>query len=421
MFVQKISDFLWGAPLIIILILGGIYLSLRLGFPQIRLVSIFKSAKATLFHSCGEDSGISSFQCFATSLAATVGTGSVVGVGAALAAGGAGSIFWMWVCAFIGMGISYCENYLGVKYSHNDKIGGAVSYLEKIGRGKIIAVTYGLFSVFASLGMGNMAQANTISQTAKTSLGIPIHLTAAALVIFAAVTVCDSKRTAKICSGLVPFMALLFCIGSLVIILTSPVKAANALKEIFYSALSPKAIAGGALGSVITEGLKRGAFSNEAGLGSTAAIHSSADLKSPEAQGTLAMAEVFIDTIVICTLTALVILISGTDTADLNCAVKAYGAAFNIFGKLFIAVCLILFASATIAGWFFVGEKSWRYLFPKHGMIYKCLYIFCVFLGAMYSPELIWGISDIFNALMAIPNMMGVLLLSKEIRSPFTK
>lgn len=419
MITDKINEFLWGAPLLLLLILGGIFLSAKIGFAQLRLFRIFKSAKSSVLK-CGDpQKGISPLQSFSTALAATVGTGSVVGVGTAIAAGGIGAVFWMWICAFIGMGISYCENFLSVKYSRDGKENGAMSYLEKIGKGKIIACIYALCAVLASLGMGNMAQANSIASAAEEGLNIPRHITAVFLIIFTAVTVSGRKLTAKLCEKLVPFMAVFFCLGSLGIILSCPVRSLGAFKSIFVCALSPEAIAGGAIGTVISEGLKRGAFSNEAGLGSTAAIHSSCSFKSPCSQGILGMAEVFIDTIVICTLTALVILTSGADLNNPNCTIAAYSLSFGGFGKIFISLCLILFALATIAGWFFIGEKSWLYLFPKRELIYKCLCITAVFLGGMYSPALIWGISDIFNALMAIPNMLGVLLLSNEIKKPF--
>lgn len=418
MITERINDLLWGYPLLVILLSGGLYLSFRNGFSQFRIVKILVLAKNIIFDNSGREKGISPLQGFSTALAATVGTGSVVGVGAALAAGGKGAVFWMWISAFIGMSISYAENFLGAKYSGQNGICGAMSYLEKIGRGKIIAVIYALFSVLASLGMGNMVQANSITSAAVNGLHLSGHLTAFAVVIFTAFTVSGKNRTAKLCERLVPVMAIFFCLGSLYIILCSPLRSLEALKSIVLEALSLKALCGGILGSAITEGLKRGAFSNEAGLGSTVAVHSSCKISSCEKQGIMGMAEVFIDTMVICSLTALVILNSGADITDPDCAVTAYSLSLGTFGGFFISSSLILFALATIAGWFFIGERSWLYLFPKNANIYKCLCVLCAYLGAVHSPALIWGISDIFNALMVIPNMMGVLLLSKEICRP---
>ena len=415
--IERISDFMWGYPLIIILMGGGIFLSAKLKFPQMHIFRIFRTAVRSFSGKDKGHNGISQFQGFSTALAAAVGTGSVTGVGAAVAIGGKGAVFWMWVSAFVGMGISYCENYLGVKYSSLSGICGAQSYLEKVGRGKIIAVVYTFFSVCASLGMGNMAQSNSACD-ALCRLDIPKPLAAFFIVIFAAVTAYSCKFTARICERLVPFMALFFCAGSLYIIFSDISASADAFRSIFRDAFTPSAFAGGFAGSALMEGIKRGAFSNEAGLGSSVAVHSSCDLKSPEIQGITAMAEVFTDTIIICTLTAVVIISGKTDISSPDCAVNAYTAGMGEFGTFFISVSLALFALATISGWFFIGEKSWKYLFPHKTIIYKTACVLCAYLGAVHSPELIWGISDIANALTAIPNMTGVLVLSKEIKKP---
>ena len=412
---EKISNYLWGFPLTIILIAGGIFLSVRLGFPQLHIIKIFMKTKKTLCVKSKD--GISAFSGFSTALAAAVGTGSVTGVGTALFTGGPGAIFWMWVSAFLGMGISYCENYLGRKYSRKNKVCGAVNYLEKIGRGKILAVIYAFCSVLASLGMGNIVQANSITNAAKNGLGIPLHITAFALVIFTALTVSGENSATRLCTRLVPVMAVFFCLGSFYILFLSPVKTLSAFEKIFRCALSPKAFAGGILGSAVCEGLKRGAFSNEAGLGSSVAANSSCCETNPENSGILGMAEVFLDTIVICTITALVIL-SGGDISSPDCAFSAYKNALGNAGGIFISITLILFALATIAGWFYIGEKSFIYLFPKREIVYRCLCIFCVYLGGIYNPVLIWNLGDIFNALTAIPNMTGLLVLSKEVIAP---
>lgn len=419
MYIEKINNILWGFPVLILIIGGGIFLSAKMKFPQVHIFRILKlSVKSIFSKDKNNTAGISQLQGFSTALAATVGTGSIVGVGGAMAIGGRGSVFWMWVSAFIGMGISYCENYLGVKFSLSSKSCGAISYLEKIGKGKVMASAYAVCSVFASLGMGNMAQANSVVSAAKEGFSAPEYFTAFAVVAFTSFTVSGAKRTAGICEKLVPFMSIFFCIGSLYIIVINPSDSVDAFCSIVSDAFSPKAFLGGAFGTAAMEGIKRGAFSNEAGLGSTAAVHSSCNIKSAETQGIMGMAEVFIDTIIICTLTALVIIVSKTDISQTDCAVKAYGEALNGFGSIFISVSLILFALATIAGWFFIGEKSWKYLFPKHSLIYKIVCVLCAYFGAVYSPSLIWGISDIFNGLMAIPNMIGVLMLSGKIERP---
>lgn len=419
--INKINEIIWGFPVLILMLGGGIYLTFRLKFIQARPVSIFRKTILTLRKGKGsQGSDLSQFQAFSTSLAATVGTGSIVGVGAAICTGGSGAVFWMWVSAFFGMALSYCENYLGVKYGKNSKICGAMSYLEKAGKGRILACMYAAFSIPASLGMGNMTQANSVISAAKEGFSIPPHIAAVIMLFFTAFTVAGSKRPAKLCERLVPFMALFFIAGSLVILMKAPCETGRQLCSIVKNAFSIKAIAGGSLGAfvsqVIIQGLKRGAFSNEAGLGSTVAVHSSCENQSEDTQGSWGMAEVFIDTMIICTLTALVILVSGISPDQPDIAVKAYCAGLGDVGKIFMSLSLIMFALATLVGWFFIGEKSWNYLFPKGKCIYKIIYITAVYIGSVQSLDIVLGISDLFNGLMAIPNLIGVLILSKEIK-----
>ena len=238
------------------------------------------------------------------------------------------------------------------------------------------------------------------------------------VLIFVFLVAVGKNSAACLCEKLVPIMAVLFIGGSLGVIIFHPLKAAGAIAMIVKNAFCPTAcITGSVAGTIIfsmVEGLKRGAFSNEAGLGSTVAVHSSCGIKSPELQGTWAMAEVFIDTFVICTLTAVVIIISGTDLTGEDMAVRAYNAALGGAGKYFMSGSLILFALATVAGWFFIGERAWRYLFPRSDMIYRIMAIACGCIGTMWSMELVWGVSDIFNGLMAVPNVIGVLVLWRK-------
>lgn len=416
--VERINDFLWGIPVLILIIGGGIFLSAKLRFAQIHIFKILKCTVRSLRSQKVSENGVTPFQSFSTALAATVGTGSVAGVGAALAAGGKGAVFWMWVSAFIGMGISYCENRLGVKYGKQSGKCGAVAYLEKLGRGRTLAVIYAVFAVLASLGMGNMVQANAAVSAGKTGLGLSPYLLALGVLLFTAFTVLGKCSAARLCEKLVPLLALLFIGGSLAVIAMHPIRSAQALRDIVSCAFSPKAFIGGGIGTVCIEGIKRGAFSHEAGLGSTVAVNSSCNAGAEESQGIMGMAEVFIDTMVICTLTALVIIVSGVPlTAD--SAVNGYSHALGSAGQGFISVSLMLFALATIAGWFFIGEKAWLYISGgRDSLAYRMIFMICAYLGAVHSPSLIWGISDIFNGLMALPNMAGVLMLSKEIKPP---
>ena len=415
---NKITSFLWGVPLLVLLLGGGVYLSIKLRFKQIHIIKIMKKTVFTLFKKeSSKSSSLSQFQTFSTALAATVGTGSVVGVGECIRIGGVGSVFWMWVSAFFGMGLAYCENYLGVRYSE-EKLCGAAAYLEKIGRTRLTAVLFALFTVGASLGMGNMVQTGSAAAAAREGFGKPSYIFALIVLIFVFLVAVGKNSAARLCEKLVPIMAILFIGGSLGVIIFHPCKAAVAVTLIIKNAFCPSAcLTGSAAGTIIfsmVEGLKRGAFSNEAGLGSTVAVHSSCEIKSPELQGTWAMAEVFIDTFVICTLTAIVIIISGTDLTGEDMAVRAYVATLGGGGKYFMSLSLILFALATVAGWFFLGERAWRYLFPRSSMTYRLMALVCGCMGTMWSMELVWGVSDIFNGLMAVPNVIGVLVLWRK-------
>ena len=341
-----------------------------------------------------------------------------MGVGTAIALGGPGAIFWMWVSAFFGMALSYTENVLGVKYCSKTGIHGAMAYMEKGLDSKWLAMLFALFCTLASLGMGNMTQSNSISSACSDAFSMPPILSGIILVLLVAVIIFGKNRLAKCTEKLVPAMSLFYIIGALVVIFKFRSEIGSAFESIFTSAFSLKSAAGGGAGFAVKQacitGLRRGAFSNEAGLGSTVAVHSSCNIKDPKVQGSWGMVEVFIDTMVICTITAIVVLVSGVEIgsggADVICS--AFSAGLGSFGEIFMSLSLILFAFATIAGWFFIGESAWIYLFPKRTFVYKVIFIVCVFLGSISSLSLVWGISDIFNGLMALPNLTAVLLLS---------
>ena len=262
--INKINSFLWGVPLLVLLLGGGIYLSIKLGFPQIHILKIMKKTVFMLFKKeSSESDSLSQFQTFSTALAATVGTGSVVGVGECIKIGGAGSVFWMWVSAFFGMGLAYCENYLGVRCS-DGKLCGAASYLEKIGRTKLTAVLFAVFTVGASLGMGNMVQTGSAAAAAREGFGIPSYIFALVVLIFVFLVAVGKNSAACLCEKLVPIMAVLFIGGSLGVIIFHPLKAAGAIAMIVKNAFCPTAcITGSVAGTIIfsmVEGLKRGAF-----------------------------------------------------------------------------------------------------------------------------------------------------------------
>ncbi len=424
---EKFSEIIWGYPVLILMLSLGIYFSVRMGFPQIHIIKIFKNTIGTLFkkdsNSACENKqkgALSQLQGFSTALAATVGTGSIAGVGTAVATGGKGALFWLWVSAFFGMALSYSENILGVKYCKKSKTKGAMAYMENGLNSKWLAILFAFFCTLSSLGMGNMAQSNSITSACKGTFSIPITVSAVATLIITAVIISKHNRLAKVTERLVPIMSIFYIGGALIVILKNAGAMPNIFREILTEAFTFKSATGGFLGylvnSAVVIGLKRGAFSNEAGLGSTVAVHSSCEIKDPKTQGTWGMAEVFIDTMIICTITALVLFVSDVDIGnggtDVIC--NAFSQGLGNFGGIFIAISIILFAFATIIGWFFIGLKSWEYLFPKNPTIYKILFLACTYAGAVSSLSIVWQISDIFNGLMAIPNLIALLLLSNE-------
>ena len=419
---ELISQAIWGYPVLILMIGGGIYLTFRLRFVQIHFIRILRTSFGSLFSkkdkSGPEHDSMTQFQGFSTALAATVGTGSIVGVGTALAIGGAGAIFWMWVSAFFGMALSFTENVLGVKYQNKTGIKGAMSYIEKGLDSKWLAILFALFCTLASIGMGNMTQSNSISTACEKTFSVPPIVCGILLTLLTAVIISGKNRLVRLTEKLVPIMALFYIIGALVVIIRYRSQLSSAFGDIFYSAFGLRSAAGGGAGIAIKRacitGLRRGAFSNEAGLGSTVAVHSSCEIKDPKIQGCWGMIEVFIDTMVICTLTALVMLVSGVDIGnggpDVICT--AFSAGLGSFGGMFMSISMILFAFATIAGWFFIGQSAWVYIFPRRATIYKAVFIICTFFGCISSLSLVWSISDIFNGLMALPNLVAILILS---------
>lgn len=427
--ISTVNEFIWGIPVLLLILTSGIYLCVRLRFAQVHILRLFSEVISSLFRKSekSDPHGLSRFQGFSTALAATVGTGSVTGVACALYTGGRGCIFWMWVSAFLGMGLSYCENFLSAAHSKlSQKGSGAFCYLSFAC--KPLAVSYALFSVLASLGMGNMAQASSAVSASSLGLGLPKWLCSVFILLFCAFIVRDTKGCAKLCEKLVPAGAGLFVVTGLVILACHPLKTAEAFAGIVHDAFSLKACAGGTLSwyftKVCVNGLRRGAFSHEAGLGSTCAVHSGCESADAQLLGKFAMAEVFIDTMVICTVTAVVILVSGTDfTAQADgtkTVIAAYSASLGTIsaGRLFTCLCLTLFSVCTLSGWFYIGESSFRCLFPESPFAYKLIYLLCTCLGTQFSFSTVWDISDIFNALMAIPNLTGVLMLSSQIQRP---
>ncbi|NLZ47073.1 MAG: sodium:alanine symporter family protein [Clostridiales bacterium] len=429
---SKINFIVWGIPVIILMLGVGIYFTFRTSFFQFR--GIKRIFKATIGSCFGKKSkvksdkkGFSPLQAFFTSLAATVGTGSVTGVAAALATGGAGAIFWMWVSAFFGMMTAFAENVIGgifrKKMPNGEYRGGAMYYMEKGLNAKWMARFFAFCCVLASFGMGNMTQSNSIA-TALSEYKIPPFIVGLLVTIVLVIIIAGgSNRLGKVTERTIPFIAGFYIIGCLVIIAINNNQIIPCFQKIFSEAFCVKSAVGGGIGTVIATGFKRGIFSNEAGLGTTCAVHGSSQVDKPVNQGMWAVFEVFVDTIVICTLSALVVLVTKTDyaTGGSEVIVNAFQKSFHSFGGVFVALSIIFFAFGTLIGWSFIGEQAWKYIFPKTKYLYKILFSLSAFLGAVTSLELVWGLSDTFNGLMIIPNLTAVILLRKVVLKEFKR
>lgn len=426
------------SPIMMILILGtGILLSFRLKFLQVTYFphsleeTIIPSVKSIFKKKKNEEKKgvVSQFQAFSAAIAGTVGTGNIVGVSTALCLGGPGAIFWMWFSAFFGMLTSFSENVLGIYYRQKDEKGeyrGGAMYYITHGLGlKWLAVMFALFTVFASIGY-NMAQVNSISSTFKESLNIPLIVTGiiVAIIIFL-VVIGGIKRISKFASYIVPFMALVFMLLAIIIISMNISNIPNAFKRIFVEAFSFKSFGSGILGYGILRGMRygvsRGVFSNEAGLGSAVMAHCASDIKEPVKQGLWGIFEVFLDTFVICTLMALVFLTSGAYDQYLAgllekgapMALWAFENNLGVFGKVAFTIILPLFAFTTVLSWEFYGESGARYLFGDIAVIpFKIIYVLLIVLGAVLKIDIVWNLSDCFNVLMAVPNLVALILLS---------
>lgn len=432
--VKVINSYLWDYALIYILCGAGIFFTLRLKFVQVRK---FTTGVKKLFGSftlngkkAGKD-GMSSFQALTTAIAAQVGTGNIAGAATAIHAGGPGAIFWMWLSAFFGMATIYGEATLAQKFktTHADGevTGGPVYYIRAAFRGKFGKFLAGFFSVaiILALGfMGNMVQSNSIGASFKNAFNIPPIAVGIAVAIFAAlIFIGGAKRIAWITEKIVPVMALFYVLGCLVILGMNITYVGEAFRQIFVGAFNPQAVAGGALGITIqmamSKGVARGLFSNEAGMGSTPHAHALAKVDHPGDQGIIAMLGVFIDTFIVLTMTALVIISTSVasgawmnfDGAEL--AQVAFNSTFGNFGNIFIAICMLFFAFSTIIGWYFFGEQNVKYLFGKKAVkIYGLIVVVFIVLGSTLKVDLVWNMSDMFNGLMVLPNIIGLLALS---------
>jgi len=434
--VGKASDFVWNTVLLYVLVATGILFTVRLGFIQVRKFGAGWREMFGGFSLSGKKAdkdGMSSFQAAATSIAAQVGTGNIVGCSTAILAGGPGAIFWMWLAAFFGMATIYAEAVLAQKFKtrgpDGQVIGGPVYYIKAAFKGKFGKYMAGFFSVaiILALGfMGNMVQANSISSSFETAFHVPKLIVGVILAAIGAfIFLGGVQRIASVTEKLVPIMAIFYLVGGLIVIGFHIKAIPEAFRMIFVGAFTPRAILGGAVGITIKQamryGVARGLFSNEAGMGSTPHAHAMAKVKRPQDQGHIAIVCVFIDTFVVLTLTAMVVLTSGVvNTGDISLSPGATGlaqAAFStVFGKaggMFVAVCLLFFAFSTIIGWYFFGEQNVKYLFGMKAVkVYALIVVACIVVGSTLKVDLVWNLADFFNGLMALPNLLALIALS---------
>lgn len=437
--VTGVNDFLTSYLLIVVLVGAGVWFTFNLGFIQIRgFGEGWKRTFGGLFKKQGAagKEGMSSFQALATAIAAQVGTGNLAGAATAIAAGGPGAIFWMWVSAFFGMATIYAEALMAQKYKTVGKdgavTGGPVYYIKAAFHnnlfGKILAGAFAVLIIFALGFMGNAVQSNSIGDAFNQAFGINPVIVGVIIAILAFLIFAGGiKRIASVTEKIVPLMAAFYIIGSLIVIFANIRNLPLAFEEIIVGAFSPHAIAGGVLGATVQKamqkGVARGLFSNEAGMGSTPHAHAIAKVNHPAEQGFVAMMGVFIDTFVILTLTALVIITTRSVTPDGSLTGTAltqagFTAVFGKFGEVFIAICMFFFAFSTIVGWYFFGEANIKYLFgAKAVKFYTVIVCVCIVLGSCAKVALVWNMADCFNSLMVIPNIIGLLFLSKAVKS----
>ena len=438
--VVAIDDQVWNY-LLYLLVGTGLFFSIRTGFIQVRK---FGAAWKRVFggltlkgEAAGKE-GMSSFQALATAIAAQVGTGNIAGCSTALVAGGPGAIFWMWLAAFFGMATIYGEATLAVKTrtrdEHGEVIGGPVYYIHKAfkgGFGKVLAVFFSLALIFALGFMGNMVQANSISDAFHTAFGVPkLAMGIVVAVIAGFIFLGGISRIASVTEKVVPVMAVLYLIGGFIVLILNITHLPGAIASIFIGAFNPKAVGGAVAGiavrTAIQKGVARGLFSNEAGMGSTPHAHAMANVEKPHDQGVVAMIGLFIDTFVVLTMTALVVIstlyagdgILAGGSADgiskTNMAQKAFSMIMgDKVGALFVAICLLFFAFSTILSWNFFGKINVQYMFGKKAVpVYSVLALVFIFLGSLLSNDLVWELADMFNQLMVIPNVIALIALS---------
>ena len=425
---DKIDSFVWGVPLIVLILAVGIYLSIRLGFLQIRHLP-----KALKFMFQNEEEGhgeVSSFGALCTALSATIGTGNIVGVATAIGvlAGGPGALFWMWLAALFGMATKYAEGVLAIKYrtiDDNGQVSGGPMYYIERGLGKKfkpLAIFFAVSGILvALLGIGTFSQVNSIATSIQSTVGVDTRITSVIVAILIGVIVFGGiKSISKVAEKVVPFMAITYIIFTVIILGNNAGQVIPALAMIFKGAFTPTAAVGGFTGAIVAKaiqaGIARGVFSNESGLGSAPIAAAAAKTEWPAEQGLISMTGTFIDTIIICTLTGLTLIVTGVwqgENVGANMTQDAFAQVLPTAGPILVTICLTLFAFTTILGWCYYGERCLEYLAGVRGItIYRIIFLAMVAIGGFIKLEVIWVLADIVNGLMAFPNLVGLILLS---------
>jgi len=421
-----VSNYVWGPPMLVLLVGTGIYLTLKLRgvqfyglFHALYLAFIVRKEK-------GAEGDITHFQALMTALSATVGTGNIAGVATAIFSGGPGALFWMWMTGLFGMATKYAEAVLAVKYRIKDKrgemCGGPMYYISRGLKKPWLGALFAIFAAVSAFGIGNMVQSNSVAEAVRVTFHIPNWLTGVIMAIFTALVILGGIRSiAKVAEVLVPFMIVAYVISALVVIFLKIDKIPEVFQLVIKSAFTPTAAAGGFLGATVKEairfGVARGVFSNESGLGSSPIAAAAAITTTSTAQALVSMTQTFIDTIIVCTMTGFVILITGVwtgGTTGVELTARAFTAALpGNWGNLVVTIGLILFAYSTVLGWSYYGEKSIEYLLGEASVRpYRIIFTIFVFIGSVTRLDIVWSFADIMNGLMAVPNLFALLGLA---------
>lgn len=432
---SMINNFVWGPYMLVLLVGTGIFFTVRTRVFQVTKIGLWWSGTfGQIFKKMPKekrkDSNITPFQAVTTALASTVGTGNIVGVATAIFSGGPGAVFWMWISGFFGMMSKYAEIVLAVKYRETDDNGthhgGPMYYIEKGLGMKWLAVIFAIFGTLATFGIGNMTQANAIAASLNESFGIPVLATGIVIAIICVLVIIGGiKRIASVTEKLVPFMAVFYIVGGVIILIMNAEKLPGAISAIFAGAFSLKSVGGGIMGYAVMRamryGFARGIFSNEAGLGSAPIAHAASNTSEPVEQGLWGVFEVFVDTIVVCTLSGLIIVISGLYESGISgsaLTLAAFTQTFGSFGGAFVSIAILCFAGSTILGWSYYGQQCLGYLTNNNktfDIVYKLIFTLLTVVGATGGLTFIWDISDTLNGLMAIPNLIALILLRKVV------